>query len=304
MQNNNNTLSGTKSSLYRLIERIPVPIKAIVVGIVIYAIGSFPSLALTSIIPFPFSLIALFLFLYLYLMYFSGRLGDQDSAFVKFRKWNFRSMRLNGKVWAWGLAGALLFILVVQSLFIVTFRLFEYDPQVMTTFQLGDLPLWLLWFFAIASALVAGVTEEVGFRGYMQVPMEAKYGPWVANIIVSVAFVLFHLNQGWAQPSMYWILFSGSFLLGLLATASGSLIPGIIAHFLVDIPNFTYWWSDIAGKFAYRPITETGIDIHFLVWTAILISSLALFLLAVRRINKERLHAATVDIRGLEAAPS
>jgi membrane protease YdiL (CAAX protease family) len=302
--NKKNTISGNRSSFFRLIERIPVSIKAIVVGIVVYAIGSFPSLALISIIPFPFSVIALFLFLYLYIMYFSGRLGDQNSSFVKFRKWNFRSMRLNEKVWVLGFAGALLFVVVVQSLFVVTFRLFEYDPQVMNTFQLGDLPLWFLWLAAIASALIAGITEEVGFRGYMQVPMEAKYGPWVANIIVSMTFVLFHLNQGWAQPSMYVILFGGSFLLGMLAAASGSLIPGIIAHFLVDIPNFSYWWSDIAGQFTYRPIAATGIDAHFLVWMALLISSLWLFLLVVSRIRKERLHSATVNIEGLEAVPS
>ena len=89
---------------------------------------------------------------------------------------------------------------------------FEYNPDIMMTFQLGDLPTWLLWFAAIASALIAGVSEEVGFRGYMQVPLEAKYKPWVVYIIVPVAFVLFHLNQGWVQPSMFGILFGGSFL--------------------------------------------------------------------------------------------
>lgn len=297
-----NFISGYRSSFFRFLEKIPVPILAIVGGLFVYAIGSFPSLALISIIPFPFSPIALILFLYLFLRYFSGRLGDQKSSFVRFRKWAFRSIRLEGKVWVWALTAVLLFVLVVQSMFVVTFRIFEYDPQVMMTFQPGDHPLWILWLAAVASALIAGITEEVGFRGYMQVPMEAKYGKWVANIFVSVVFVIFHLNQGWTQPQMYLILFSGSILLGMLATASYSLIPGILAHFLVDIPNFSYWWSGIAGQFAYRPIVETGVDTHFLVWMAILILSLGLFLRTVARIKNERLHNERVNIGGLEAA--
>ena len=132
---------------------------------------------------------------------------------MKVRSENFRSTRLNRSDWSWGVTGALLFVIVLQSMFVLTFRFFfEYNPDIMMTFQLGDLPTWLLWFAAIASALIAGVSEEVGFRGYMQVPLEAKYKPWVVYIIVPVAFVLFHLNQGWVQPSMFGILFGGSFL--------------------------------------------------------------------------------------------
>ena len=36
---------GDRSSLSQWIDNIPVPIKAIVVGMIVYAIGSFPSLA-------------------------------------------------------------------------------------------------------------------------------------------------------------------------------------------------------------------------------------------------------------------
>ena len=128
----------------------------------------------------------------------------------------------------------------------------------------------------------------------MQVPLEDKYKPWVANIIVSAAFLLFHLNQGWAQPSLFVLLFGGSFLLGLLAAASNSLIPGIIAHFVVDIFNFGYWWSDIAGKFEHRSVTETGIDTHFLVWVVVLVTSLLLFLVATGKTKSERLRSTNI----------
>ena len=283
--------SGTKSSLTRFIEKIPVPVKAIVLGIVVYAIGSFPSLAAISFIPFPFSVIALFLILFLYLKYFSGRWGNKDSSSVKFRIENFRSLKLVRKVWIWGVIGALLIVAVQQSMFVVSFRIFEYNPDVMITFQLEEYPRWFLWMVSIASALIAGISEEVGFRGYMQFPLEKKYKPWVANIIVSVVFLLFHLNQGWAQPSLYALLFLLSYLIGMIVIASGSLIPGIIAHFVTDIFNFSFWWSDLAGKFENKPIAETGIDTHFLVWILVFLISLGLFLLVAAKINKEHAFA-------------
>jgi len=283
---------GSQSPIAQFIKKIPAQIKAILLGIMIYALGSFPALAAISIIPFPFSLIVLFVILFIYLKYFSGRLGIKGALSVRFRTENFREIRLSGEVWRWAILGALIFVVIQQSMFVVTFRIFEYDPDVMVTFQLGDHPSWLLWFFSVASALIAGISEEVGFRGYMQVPMESKYKPWVANTIVSVIFLLFHLNQGWAVPSMFPILFVSSILIGMLVIASNSLLPGIIAHFVVDIFNFSYWWSDLAGKFEYRPIAETGIDPHFLIWLLAFILSVIMFLLVARKTKQGRQSSA------------
>lgn len=290
----NKKTSGTLSSWSRFLQRIPVPIKAVLIGITVYAIGSYSSLVAVSVLPFPFSLILLGLMLFLYLGYFSGRFVKKGPLSVSFRIENFRSIRLSKGVWLWGVLAALLFVVVQQSMFVVTFRIFEYKPEVMLTFQsqIRDLPRELWWFYAIVSALIAGISEEVGFRGYMQVPMEKKYKPWIANTIVSVVFLLFHLNQGWAEPSMYGFLFLSSILIGMLVMASNSLIPGIIAHFAVDIFNFSYWWSNLAGEFKYRPIAETGIDAHFLIWTGVFISSLVLMLLVIGKTKQECLRSA------------
>ena len=283
-----------QSSWSRFLQRIPVPIKAVLMGITVYAIGEFSSLIAVGSIPFPFSVIALFLTLFLYLGYFSGRLGKKDSLSVRFRAENFRSISLSKNVWWWGVLAALVFVVVQQSMFVVTFRIFEYKPEVMLTFQhqIRDLPRELWWFYAIVSALIAGIAEEVGFRGYMQIPLEKKYKPWIANTTVSVIFLLFHLNQAWAEPSMYGILFLSSILIGMLVMASNSLIPGIIAHFAVDIFNFSYWWSNLAGEFQYRPIAETGMDGHFLVWIGVFISSFVLMLLIIDKTKQERLRSA------------
>ena len=79
-----------------------------------------------------------------------------------------------------------------------------------------------------------------------------------------------------------------SVLLGTLAYSSGSLIPGILAHFGLDIFNFSYWWTDVAGRFDHRPISVTGVDGHFLAWASVFIVSVGLFFFAVRKARAAR----------------
>ena len=57
----------------------------------------------------------------------------------------------------------------------------------------------------------------------------------------------------------------------------------MIGHTVMDIFNFSYWWSDVAGRFERRPIGETGLDAHFVAWTLLLAASLALFFWTVWR---------------------
>jgi membrane protease YdiL (CAAX protease family) len=171
----------------------------------------------------------------------------------------------------------------------MTFRIVEFPAEEFTVgYNLSALPIWLAWLGVIMASLVAGICEEVGFRGYMQVPVERRYGSVVGIAIVSIVFVASHLNQAWAPPILFH-LFAISAMLGVLAYASGSLIPGIIGHAVMDIPNFAYWWTDVAGTFDKRPIAETGIDAHFVAWALIFAASLALFTWTARRTLVARL---------------
>ena len=186
---------------------------------------------------------------------------------------------------------SLLFVLVIQSALVVTFRLTQFPADLFDQgFGFESLPLWMAWAFILIAALSAGLTEEVGFRGYGMVPLEKRYGPVLANIIISVLFVVFHLNQAWALPLLLH-LFAVGFLAGVFAQVSGSLLPGIIAHTVLDIINFSYWWSDIAGKFEYQPIAITGIDLHFLVWSVLFTLSSVLLVWGLGKVKAVRLQS-------------
>jgi len=59
-------------------------------------------------------------------------------------------------------------------------------------------------------------------------------------LISSLLFMALHLTKGWATAGMVPIVLGAGILLGLLARSSGSLIPGMIGHILMDIGLFAF----------------------------------------------------------------
>src|ERR1700719_4190870 len=142
------------------------------------------------------------------------------------------------------------------------------------------------WISVVVSAASAGICEETGFRGYMQQPIEQRHGALIAILVSSLFFTAVHLTKGWAMIGMVPIVFGAGVLLGLVAWSSGSLIPSMIAHVVMDIGLFAYWWTGIAGNFTARPITETGIDQPFVITCAVLAVALTIVLFAVWRLRR------------------
>ena len=281
---------SSDSTVLKAWQHIPPVIRAIVLGLFVFAIaGSVARMVILVLVPAPWSIVMMGCVLWVYWRYFSGSWWPKSTA--QARRNRFRATRLSESVWRWGLCAAMLGVVVLQSAFVVTFRVLEFPAEAWASGYFSALPPWLAWSFVVMVALVAGITEEVGFRGYMQVPLEKRYGPTVGIAIVSIVFALFHLNQAWA-PSVLLHLFAMSVLWGLLAYASGSLIPGMVSHVVADIFNFSYWWTDVAGTFDKRPMAETGIDAHFVVWALILAASIVLFLYATRKTQAARRQAS------------
>jgi len=143
------------------------------------------------------------------------------------------------------------------------------------------------------ASLVAGICEEIGYRGYMQAPLEKKYGPIVGISITSIVFVVVHIHQAWASGILLGI-FAISFMLGYLAYSTKSLLPGIIAHVSFDIVNFSYWWSDVVGTFEHKPISMTGVDNHFIFTVMVVLLSIILFIVSIRKLLKLKMEDSVV----------
>jgi membrane protease YdiL (CAAX protease family) len=87
--------------------------------------------------------------------------------------------------------------------------------------------------WVILCAIVA-VSEEVTFRGYILTRITRLAGGrvWVGVLAATIAFASGHLYQGFGGLviiAVYGLAFAGLYLY------TGSLYPGIIAHFLQDV---------------------------------------------------------------------
>lgn len=289
MTTKDTTFQAQTSGLAKVWQRMPVLVKAFLMIFFVGLIGANVMPIFYEALKPPISLIVISAYLFLYWKFFSGSWGPKKTA--ETRKKYFRAGSLSPKLWKWSLLLAILFVLVFQSGFVVIFRLFQFPADLFNQgFGFEALPLWTAWAIIILAALSAALTEEVGFRGYAQVALEEHYRPFPAIIIITVMFVLFHLNQAWALPALLQLFAAGLFA-SAFAYASGSILPGIISHFIIDIVNFSYWWSDIAGKFEYQPINITGVDLHFVVWLLILITSIALSIWGLPKVKAVRLQS-------------
>jgi hypothetical protein len=98
--------------------------------------------------------------------------------------------------------------------------------------------------------------------------------------------VLLHLTKDWALIGMVPIVLLAGVLLGALAWASGTLIFCMLGHWIMDIGLFAYWWTQIAGTFAQRPISEVGVDGAFFFECAVFALMLILVVWATARLRK------------------
>ncbi len=267
--------------------KVPLIVRSILTGTGISYVGIGIWTLLVTSLPLPWSVVLMGTVLIFYWMYFSGKWKPLSTQ--AFRRLSFRQTRLERPLWLWGLAAASLIFITLNASLIVTFRFVEFQPDIFKSLSLiNDLPGWQAWSIVIGISMVAGICEEIGFRGYMQKPIEQRYGPAIGISITSLLFVVVHLHQAWAGGILVQIFVISS-MIGYLAYATNSLLPGIIAHVTFDIINVSYWWSDVLGTFERKPISMTGVDNHFILSVVILLFSMGLFVVAIRKLLKLKL---------------
>jgi membrane protease YdiL (CAAX protease family) len=110
----------------------------------------------------------------------------------------------------------------------------------------GEIPLALphaggLLATLVMSAIVAGTVEEIAFRGFMQGSLEKRFGLVPAIVVSGLAWALFHTNHSYfGEEAFVWL---GIFLavatgLGIIASRTDSVVPGILVHAGFDMAYF------------------------------------------------------------------
>jgi membrane protease YdiL (CAAX protease family) len=266
--------------------KLPTLFRAIISGVVVALVAAnvWPLLLLTLSVPV--AAIAEAIFLAFFLWWTAGEGPPRTTQAVRAN--SFRRGTLSPTQWCWSVVAAVFFAATVHASIVLLFRFVSFPMAAFRHgYNLSFIPsLPLKWLAVIVSATSAGICEETGFRGYMQRPIEQRHGAPIAILISSLFFMVVHLTKGWATLGMVPIVFGAAVLLGLLAWSSGSLIPGMIGHVLMDIGLFAYWWTGIAGDFTARPVTETGLDQPFLIGCAVFAVSLSIVLFSISRLRR------------------
>jgi membrane protease YdiL (CAAX protease family) len=113
-------------------------------------------------------------------------------------------------------------------------------------------------------AFVSGIVEEAAFRGYMQVPMENRYGLARAIVVVGMIFGLVHFSHPWMTFALLPMYLVVAAVYGIIANTTGSILPCITLHVVGNA------YQDIAllmrdpSPFKAPSLWEAGADLNFM----------------------------------------
>ena len=112
------------------------------------------------------------------------------------------------------------------------------NPMVSTSFYAGWSPSLSSFLFAwMREAFYVALGEEVFFRGLLGGWLERRYGFRIGNIVQAVVFLLPHLLLLMVSTSFWLVIvvqFLAGWVLGLLRSRSGSILPSWLAHSLMN----------------------------------------------------------------------
>jgi len=113
-------------------------------------------------------------------------------------------------------------------------------------------------------ALVPGIWEELAFRGLILTKLRDRFGIWTSILLSSLFFGLFHLvNLLTLSPSLAISGVIMAFLFGIgwgyLTVKTGSVVPAMLSHYLVDALGQIFLTVDVSA-----PALSTG---YFLLLT-------------------------------------
>jgi membrane protease YdiL (CAAX protease family) len=253
-------------SLWR---RLPVIVRAVISGVVVAGAGTTPWVVLVTAntrywSAVPWAVPPAALYLWFFWRYVQGAGWPRSTA--EARRTNVRARRLSADVWGAALfAGALGLVALVLSAGVVN-RLLRLPAQ--PAEDLSHIPLLTLVVSLLMASLVAGVVEEASYRGYMQRPIEQRYGPVVAILVTGTLFGFGHFSHPEVTLILLPYYVAVAAIYGALAYLTDSILPGMVLHAVGNVLGYIELltrgrseWQTAASPVPL--IWETGTDASF-----------------------------------------
>jgi len=219
----------------------------------------------------PWAIVPMTLYLWGYWQFISGRWGS--SSFRQERRANLRANPLSARVWLASLSAGLLGFATLVALLATVARLVRLPSSAPITTP-PEMPIATAFVLLVMQSVVAGVSEEAAFRGYMQSMIERQYGLMIAILANGTLFGLLHFTNHPSDVLLmlpYYVAVSAVY--GGLTWTTNSILPALVLHSAGDVVVLTRWW--LTGRPEWqiaatppRLVWEQGLDATF-VLTAI-----------------------------------
>jgi membrane protease YdiL (CAAX protease family) len=250
---------------------LSIVVEAVLIGMLVMLAGTIPrnifflaNLRYFTSLPWAVPVIAVYL--WFFWRYLNG--DGPPAATAADRRRSLRANPLSSRIWAWALlAGSLGIIALVIALQVAN-RLVVLPKQPLP--DLSQVPRFTVLALLIMGAPVAGIVEEAAFRGYMQGPIERRYGLAVAILITGTMFAVAHLDF---TPILWPYYVAVAAIYGTVTYLTESTLPAVVLHTGGNIySNLDLWlhgqaeWQAPSGPATL--IWATGPDRPF--WLALL----------------------------------
>jgi membrane protease YdiL (CAAX protease family) len=239
-------------------------VPAVLIGVAVLLAGSLPWGALLAPLnvrfapTVPWAILPMAIYLWVYWRYIGGRIGSGGAA--RQRREKLRANPLAPDVWAMALLTGLTGFGAVLSLTAVMARLMVMPEsgQIVTP---PGMPAATVIALLVMASVVAGVTEEAAFRGYMQGPIERRYGLTTAILVNGVMFGLLHFpNHREAVVAMLPYYVAVTAVYSGVTWAANSILPAVALHVGGDVWSLARLWA------TGQPEWQRSGDVQPLVW--------------------------------------
>lgn len=238
----------------------------------------------------PWAIAPMALYLRAYWGFLGGGWGADGAAT---RRLYLRATRVSARLWLPSLTAGLAGFGGLLALLSLAARLVPLPagPPIATP---PGMPLVSVVLLLTMQSVIAGVTEEAAFRGYMQSMVERRYGLLVAIVVNGVAFGLLHFGNHPRDILLmlpYYVAVAAVY--GGLTWAADSILPAVVLHVGGDMVVLIRWWATGRPEWqltatAPRLVWETGIDGSFIVTSIALVALTVATVVAYRRVRSMR----------------
>ena len=248
--------------------------QAVLIGMLVVIAGTIPrnlifaaNLRFLTNVPWAVPVVALYL--WVFWRYLNG--DGPPASTSNERRTSLRARRIPARLWGWALlAGGLGIVALVFALRVAN-RLVVLPRQQLP--DLSHVPQATVVSLLLAAAPVAGIVEEAAFRGYMQLPLERRFGLPIAILITGTMFAVAHLDFTLILWPYYVAVAA---IYGTVTYLTKSILPAVVLHTAGNLySNLDLWlhgqaeWQASADPAAL--IWQNGTDASFWIGSSALL---------------------------------